>query len=57
MPYFESAISLSAQAVVDIIFEDDCGTYALREDEIPTFKINCLLLILKTINVIFRADL
>lgn len=57
MPYFESALSLSAQAVVDIIFEDDCGTYVLREDEIPTFKINCLLLILKTINVIFRADL
>lgn len=57
--YFESGIQLLQQSIIELIYEKDSEAeekYTYREEHIPNFKINILLSIFKTLNIIFHVD-
>jgi hypothetical protein len=58
--YFDSLIQHLAVSVTELVFERELEgeeKYSHHEEEIPHFKINILLYIFKSLNVIFHVNI
>lgn len=56
--YFESGIQLLSVGIVELVLESEGdGSSHMRDCDIPNFKINSLLYIFKSLNIIFHVNI
>ena len=56
--YFENGIQLLSSCLIDLVFEreGEDEEVTIRDDELPTFKINIVLYIFKCLNILFHVN-
>ncbi len=55
--HLEQALQLMTGSLVELVFERDGESVWPRDDELPHFKVNIILYLFKSLNIIFHANL
>lgn len=55
--HLEATLLLMTSSLVDLVLEKEGDSVWPRDDELPNFKVNTLLYLFKSLNVIFHANL